>query len=426
MLSLEQGYSCAGQARPFSHEDYTVGWICALSLEMIAAKAMFDKLHPDLPNAVDDDNIYTLGQMGVHNIVMTCLPSGVYGTTSAAIVANKIQSTFRSIRFGLMVGIGGGAPSKFADIRLGDVVVSNPTESFGGVVPYDCGKAIQEGVFKRTGTLNKPPQVLLKAVSKLRADKLQSNRILDYLAEAAARDRSMTKEFTFLDPQEDWLFEAQYEHVESESPCDDCDRSRLMTRPVRSSSKPVVHYGLIASGNQVMRNANTRDRLAREYGILCFEMEAAGLMDHFPSLVIRGICDYSDSHKNKKWQAYAAATAAAYAKTILSMVPDTQSTKAFMTTTATLIMDESARKQKADILSWISTFHYRQKYLDLCKQRMKETGQWLLDSSTFQQWLSRDKSPGHLVWCCGDPGTGKSVLAYVSQVARLEFCKSKY
>jgi nucleoside phosphorylase len=53
-------------------------------------------------------------------------------------------------------------------------------------------------------------------------------------------------------------------------------------------------------------------------------MEAAGLMDNFPCLVIRGICDYADSHKNKQWQGYAAATAAAYAKELLSMIHPSQ------------------------------------------------------------------------------------------------------
>lgn len=70
----------------------------------------------------------------------------------------------------------------------------------------------------------------------------------------------------------------------------------------------------------MIKNSRTRDTLAQEYDILCFEMEAAGLMDNFPCLVIRGICDYSDSHKNKQWQGFAAATAASYAKVLLSVV----------------------------------------------------------------------------------------------------------
>lgn len=112
-------------ARTFSHDDYTVGWICALPLEMTAATAMLDDVHPGLSVHPNDNNTYTLGRIGTHNIVVACLPSGVYGMTSAATVAAQMRFSFRSIRFGLMVGIGGGVPSKKADIRLGDIVVSN-------------------------------------------------------------------------------------------------------------------------------------------------------------------------------------------------------------------------------------------------------------------------------------------------------------
>jgi len=71
-----------------------------------------------------------------------------------------------------------------------------------------------------------------------------------------------------------------------------------------------------------MKDATIRDALAKEKGILCFEMEAAGLMNRFPCLVVRGICDYSDSHKHNEWQGYAAMAAAAYTKNLLfRMVP---------------------------------------------------------------------------------------------------------
>jgi nucleoside phosphorylase len=158
--------------RTVSHDDYTVGWICALPLEMAAAKAMLDDVHADLPSRPNDHNAYTLGRIGVHNIVVACLPSGKYGTTSAAVAATQMQSSFGSIQFGLMVGIGGGVPGKNADIRLGDVVVSKPDKYFGGVVQYDYGKTVRGGSFERTSTLNKPPQVLLTAVTKLQADRM--------------------------------------------------------------------------------------------------------------------------------------------------------------------------------------------------------------------------------------------------------------
>ena len=91
----------------------------------------------------------------------------------------------------------------------------------------------------------------------------------------------------------------------------------------------VLYYGIVASGNQVMRDGAERDRVSTELGgVLCFEMEAAGLMNSFPCLVIRGICDYADSHKNKKWQPYAAGTAVACAKEVLSVIPLSEVAKA--------------------------------------------------------------------------------------------------
>ncbi|GAB1201981.1 hypothetical protein APSETT445_000579 [Aspergillus pseudonomiae] len=224
-----------------------------------------------------------------------------------------------------MVGIGGGAPSEKVDIRLGDVVVSNPTRDFGGVIQYDYGKTVSGGRFERTGVLNKPLPVLLTAVSRLKAAHMSMpNKIPSLLSEMLVRNPMMRKSFTYRGADQDLLFDSEYDHCGSENTCDNCDKTRLVTRPARLTYDPIIHYGLIASGNQVVKHGRTRDKLAREIGILCFEMEAAGLMDDFQCLVIRGICDYSDSHKNKQWQQYAAATAAAYAKELLSVVHTSQ------------------------------------------------------------------------------------------------------
>ena len=127
-------------------------------------------------------------------------------------------------------------------------------------------------------------------------------------------------DYTYQGVENDELFEAEYDHVGGGT-CAQCNRGRLVIREPRGSHDPRVHYGVIASGNQVMRHGATRDRLRKEFGMLCFEMEAAGLMNDFPCVVIRGICDYADTHKNKRWQNYAAATAAAYAKELLCTIP---------------------------------------------------------------------------------------------------------
>jgi nucleoside phosphorylase len=128
---------------------------------------------------------------------------------------------------------------------------------------------------------------------------------------------AMQQKFKYPNPKDDQLFQADYD---GEKDCKNCSEERLMQRKSRTPDIPVIHYGLIGSANQAMRHGVTREKLRQEKGILCFEMEAAGLMDNFPCLVIRGICDYSDSHKNKNWQPYAAATAAAYAKELLGVI----------------------------------------------------------------------------------------------------------
>ena len=305
------------------HGDYTVGWICALATELAAAVGMLDKRHNPLPQDSHDHNNYTLGRIGVHNVVIACLPSGVMGTTSAAVVASHIRSTFPSIRFGLMVGVGGGAPSAKNDIRLGDVVISKPDGTSGGVIQYDFGKTVEGGRFVRTGSLNRPPTVLLSAVATLQArHRMEEPELTRHLAEMTLKYPKMQEDGTY--PGDDRLFEALYNHQGDDHTCDSCNQLHMVSRSFRSNGVPAIHYGLIASGNRVMRDGETRQQLQQELDVLCFEMEAAGLMDDFPCLVIRGICDYADTHKNKRWQPYAAAVAAAYTKELLCVIPANQ------------------------------------------------------------------------------------------------------
>jgi nucleoside phosphorylase len=304
------------------HDDYTVGWICALPIEMAVAVGMLDERHESLPQNPYDHNNYTLGRVGPHNVAIACLPAGVTGVTSAARVASQMRSSFTSLRFGLMVGIGGGVPSKENDIRLGDVVVSQPAATSGGVIQYDFGKTVQTGQFERTGSLNKPPDVLLNAVASLKARHMVDEPALSrYVAEMGSRYSRLRTVGSYPGVEHDQLFEAEYEHAVGEASCVNCHGDRLVRRSQREDDGPAIHYGLIASGNQLMRHSQTRDRLQQESNVLCFEMEAAGLMDDFPCLVVRGICDYADSHNNTHWQAYAAATAAAYAKELLCVIP---------------------------------------------------------------------------------------------------------
>jgi nucleoside phosphorylase len=303
-------------------EDYTVGWVCALPVKLAAAQEMLDKEHDTPPTDIHDTNINTCGRVDEHNVIIACLPEGQLDTHSAAAVAMQMKLAFTSTRFGLMVGIGGGVPSEEVDIRLGDVVVSKPHNTHGGVVQYDSGKATPSG-FERTGSLNTPPTVLLSAVANLRAKHTRERgRLGEYLWKLDS-----LPDFTREAAGSDTLYAMTYDH-EGGATCKQCDTSHLADRePWRQEL--VVHYGTIASGNQVMRSAAERDQVNAELGgVLCFEMETAGLMNSFPYLVVRGICDYADSHKNKRWQPYAAATAVACAKEVLSVIPPAEVAKA--------------------------------------------------------------------------------------------------
>jgi hypothetical protein len=124
--------------------------------------------------------------------------------------------------------------------------------------------------------------------------------------------------------ENDLLFEANYDHAGG-SDCTNCDKAREIKRKLCKANGPIIHYGTMASANQLMRDSKKRDSYNKDYDsrILCFEMEAAGLMNSTPCLVIRGISDYANSHKREDhvWHGYATAAAAAFAKEFINTIP---------------------------------------------------------------------------------------------------------
>ncbi|KAL2155355.1 hypothetical protein VTH82DRAFT_96 [Thermothelomyces myriococcoides] len=288
-------------------DNFTVGWICAIPTEGVAARAFLDERYEDPPVLAErDENSYTLGRIGKHYVVIAVLPFRNYGIASAATAARDMVRTFPNVRIGLMVGIGGGAPGPKHDIRLGDVVVSVRSDQngylYGGVYQYDFGKRIQDQPFQETAFINQPSRSLLTAVSNLRVDYATSGNKLESKVDAALNNIVENEEYVRPPPESDRLFDSNFVH-----PLDGCCDT------VCSEYKD--------NGDKVIKDAILRDKLAKERGVLCFEMEAAGLMNDFPCLVIRGICDYSDSHKNDDWHGYAAMTAAAYARDLLQKIP---------------------------------------------------------------------------------------------------------
>ncbi|KAH7487054.1 hypothetical protein FOMA001_g5725 [Fusarium oxysporum f. sp. matthiolae] len=380
------------------HDRYTVAWICALHFEMAAARAMLDEEHVDCPRQANDMNSYVLGRIKNHNVVIACLPTDQYGTNNAASVLSNMRRTFPNIEIGLMVGIGGGVPLK-ADIRLGDIVVGVR------VMQYDLGKTLSGG-FQRTGVPKIPDSTIRAVISNLRSrHELNGSRVPLILREKMGTNAAYSR------PNEpDRLFLASYHHEDPASPCDECDLSKLETRKTRLSTDPAIYYGGVGSANTVMKDSTVRDQIARELDVLCFEMEAAGLMDIMPCLPIRGICDYSDSHKAKEWQRYAAATAAAYAYEFLELWRgDSQASY--------------AGHQRPPPEHYIVSEHHEEilrslnfEEIDARKSTIKaahsKTCRWFLKHPDYISWVSSQQMPHHhgFMWIRGKPGAGKSTI----------------
>ncbi|KAH1515599.1 hypothetical protein KXW39_000830 [Aspergillus fumigatus] len=396
---------------PPTVDDYTVAWICALPLEATAARVMLDKTHGSSPR-MNDTNAYDFGELNGHCIVIAYLPDGVYGTVSAATVASRMRLTFPRLQFALMVGIGGGVPSKSHDVRLGDIVVGKPGKKHGGVIQYDYGKAVQGGKFEQTGFLNQPPPTLLTHMSQLESKEIMGGEdAISYLV-SAALERNPAMKVVFSAPAQhtDLLFRSSYHHVDKGQDCEKCDKEQLTDRQPRRTGEQVVHYGLIASGNQVMNDSETRDHLAEQHGMLCFEMEASGLMNELPTLVIRGICDYCDSHKHDEWQGYAALAAAAYAKKLLSIIPPEKGT--LMHGQGPNSTEERACLEDLFITDPEGDMNSLKRRRG---NRTSGTCSWFLESPELKSWFGRDqglaRNKSNVLWLYGNPGTGKSTMA---------------
>ncbi|OOQ88032.1 hypothetical protein PEBR_14662 [Penicillium brasilianum] len=420
--------------------NYVVGWICAIATEYVAAQEFLDEEH-EQPTFVspNDTNNYTLGKIGGHNVVIAVFPDGEYGTASAASVATNMLNSFPNIRIGLMVGIAGGVPSERHDVRLGDVVVSTSRNGEGGVFQYDFGKSLQGQSFQHTYFLNQAPTTLRTAITGIRAQyKRKGHRLQEAVNKIIDGNMRLRQEYQKPQPNIDRLFKAEVIH-DLRGCAGFCADNPFNLIPRRERTEyednPVIHYGLIASANQLMKDARIRDRLAADKDVLCFEMSAAGLMNSFPCLVIRGICDYSDSHSNKEWQGYAAMVAAAYAKDLLSRIPtnrvaaekrigdilsglqDAAEAHRDIAQRQLDIQENALRKDWSDdreeclqlfrLTSGSKDATYEW-YKDHVEARIEGTCEWFLHHQNFQKWLEQDAGP---LFVSADPGCGKSVLA---------------
>ncbi|KAI9863663.1 MAG: hypothetical protein M1813_003686 [Trichoglossum hirsutum] len=306
--------------RILNFEDYTIAWIAVLPIEAEAALGMLDNRHNGQFETVrGDDYIYIGGDINGHNVVIATWPEGQnYGVGSAAALANQVKARFANIYFALLVGVAAGLPNlspkppaKRRDIRLGDVLVSAPEKGSVGIVHYDLGQDTEED-FLPNGRQAETPAIVRSAIGNIKLTKKNPFRSGNDFSRYLVALQKEDEDGKFICPRQEK--DQFFEYV--------IEGNNLVQRPVRRDARDElertrVWYGNIGSGNSLMRNPRRRDELRDEYDLIGLETEAAGIMNTLPTGVIRGVCDYGDAKKNKDWQPYAAAVAAAYAKGVL-------------------------------------------------------------------------------------------------------------
>ncbi|KAK8065228.1 hypothetical protein PG997_011975 [Apiospora hydei] len=337
-------------------EDVTIAIFCALAYESVAVKYTLDE-ELECPSKTPGRGsyIYSLGRIKEHNIVIA-RPVDM-GPVNAAQCAATVRSDisfekqvaqqFTNVRLALLVGIGAGIPSDKVDIRLGDVAISVPRDNHPGVVQHDFGK------------------ILISAIGALEEDEMMHKRPIKKIL------RRLAKEDMF-------------------------------ARPTNGDI-----LGLILSGGGVIKNPEDRERLRRGYqDAICFEMEAAGIMNEIPCL--------------DGWHYYAAATAASYCKAVLLKVPgseisETTPMKDIMNKVTESLhnIDTKVEELKQDIglkniRSWLSAPDPAANFNKAREQHQEGTGEWLIQDERYSTWKQEQNS---FLWLSGIPGCGKTVLS---------------
>lgn len=344
-------------SEPRQRSDFKIAIMCALTLESDAVQDVFDRRWDEAKygKTVGDPNQYTTGVIGRHNVVVVHMPG--MGKSNGASAAANCRASFTSLGLVLVVGICGGVPfpSNGFEIVLGDIIISD------GLTQYDFGRQFPDRFVRRNDTIARPNSEVLSFLAKMKG-RWNRKRLRERTAIHLEQLRNATESSAIADypgASRDKLYEPTYRHKHhAASTCEvcnscqtrndrvcgpaltsdceslQCDDNYLVARRRlavlvdesengKTNAEPLIHFGLYASGDKVMKSGEDREAIAKEEGVIAFEMEGAGVWERFPGscLVIKAVCDYADSHKNKRWQDYAAASAAACTKSLLESWP---------------------------------------------------------------------------------------------------------
>ncbi|KAF2220012.1 nucleoside phosphorylase domain-containing protein [Elsinoe ampelina] len=336
--------------RPRGRSDFEIAIICALVHEANAIEDAFDHIwedEDDFGYAPGDLNQYTTGMIGKHNVVLAYMPD--MGSVSAANVATSLAMSFSNIHLAIVAGICGGVPQPTnhdKEVFLGDLAIST------AIVQYDFGRQYPKGFEKKIGVLenaSRPGRQLRAFINKMQSRRYYQSMQQD-LVDIMGQLQELSPDVAYPGIESDMLFQPDFLHKHRSSGSLDCEcgqgaeeicqaahslacnalgcngatvngRQRPRTSHLDLTPEthaPAIHFGTIGSANTVMKSGRHREEVARAHGLIALEMEGAGIWETFPCcLVVKSVCDYADSHKNKIWQTYSAFIAAAGVKALL-------------------------------------------------------------------------------------------------------------
>ncbi|KAL4739890.1 hypothetical protein BDV11DRAFT_169664 [Aspergillus similis] len=415
--------------RPSSRADFRIAILCPHLRDAEVVKPLFDHLydiayHAELIKVPTDPNLYTLGRIGVYDTVLVHIPGA--GKVIAANATAHIKLSYPKIELAFLIGACQGVPfiadcqseRGRTDIYLGDVIIGT------GVVQYDLGKHKPRGLVRKDtfeANLGRPSQEIRSLLSKIMAwkDELRY-RQRKYLATIQE-----SVEAPCPGANRDILYSQDYKHALKICQCTSgqCTHEPLVARRREFAASPVVHFGLLASGDRHMTSSKLRDNIARREGVLGFETEGAGVWDNLPCILVKGVVDYADGHESKDWQCFAAANAAACMRAILDEAPVFVSPPVagicqgeqlpFLTNMRNKPEDiDQASKAREDAYIRLLRFPRADFRLNEIPEAHRETCTWVETWPEYQSWVN-DDNPGlqrGIFWIKGKPGSGKSTL----------------
>ncbi|KAM0263379.1 hypothetical protein ACHAQJ_001235 [Trichoderma viride] len=439
---------------PVSRDEFEVALVCALPLEYDAVSLVFDEFWGEngdpYGRAIGDTNTYTTGRLGNFDVVLVLLPNT--GKASAASAVASLRSSYSGLRLVILTGICGGVPNSGTgdEILLGDVIISKT------VIQYDYGRQYPDDFQARDTTedsLGRPNKNIRSLVTVLETDHARERLekraaiLLDQIQNLSPKgSRRKADTYRYPGAANDKLFEASYRHKHHLSPkclcancheywdpvceesrdlaCDGlgCDgdhivqRQRLETNRQleqqgcgKEAQAPSVFVGCFGSGDKVLKSGEDRDWIAKRYGILAFEMEGAGAWDELPCILVKGVCDYADGHRDKRWQDFAAATAASVTRALVERYTKTDKSPIIQIRQQVKeMMEDKESKECLRDLHQTDPRDDKTRIQRIKGDLFKDSYRWALDHADFKQW--RDSPQCRMLWIKGDPGKGKTMV----------------